>query len=64
MRPWSSSGLDGNRFEPRHVSLGTRENGFVEVTSGLEEGEEVVTNGNFQLKSKLYEAVLEAGHVH
>jgi len=56
--------MDGNRFQPRHVTLGTRENGFIEITSGLEEGEEVVTNGNFQLKSKLYEAVLEAGHVH
>jgi len=56
--------IDGNRFEPRHVTVGTRENGSVEVTGGLEVGEEVVTNGNFQLKSKLYEAVLEAGHVH
>jgi len=56
--------LEGNRFQPRHVMLGTRENGFVEVTDGLEEGDEVVTRGNFQLKSKLYEAVLEAGHVH
>jgi len=55
---------EGNRFEARYVTLGTRENGLVEVTDGLEEGEEVVTNGNFQLKSKLYEAVLEAGHVH
>ncbi|MFH1765276.1 MAG: efflux RND transporter periplasmic adaptor subunit, partial [Gemmatimonadota bacterium] len=56
--------LDGNRFEPRHVTVGTRENGFIEVTGGLEAGEQVVTNGNFQLKSKLYEAVLKAGHVH
>ncbi len=55
---------EGNRFEPRHVTLGTRENGWVEVTSGLEEGDLIVTKGNFQLKSKLYEAVLEAGHVH
>jgi cobalt-zinc-cadmium efflux system membrane fusion protein len=55
---------DASRFEPRHVTLGSRENGFVEITSGVEAGEEVVTNGNFQLKSKLYEAVLEAGHVH
>jgi cobalt-zinc-cadmium efflux system membrane fusion protein len=55
---------DGNRFEPRHLTLGTRANGLVEVVAGLEEGEVVVTNGNFQLKSKLYEAILEAGHVH
>jgi cobalt-zinc-cadmium efflux system membrane fusion protein len=54
----------GNSFEPRHVILGARENGLVEVVEGLAEGEEVVTMGNFQLKSKLYEAELEAGHVH
>jgi hypothetical protein len=46
------------------VTLGARENALVEVIDGLAEGEEVVTRGNFQLKSKLYEAVLEAGHVH
>jgi cobalt-zinc-cadmium efflux system membrane fusion protein len=56
--------IEQDVFEPRHVTLGVRENGWVEVTSGLEAGEEVVVNGNFQLKSKLYEAVLEAGHVH
>jgi cobalt-zinc-cadmium efflux system membrane fusion protein len=56
--------LEGNQFEPRHVTVGIRENSWVEVTSGLEAGEEVVINGNFQLKSKLYEAILEAGHVH
>ena len=52
------------RFEPRHVTTGTREGGFVEIVSGIEVGEDVVTTGNFQLKSKLYEAILEAGHVH
>ena len=46
------------------MTLGARENELVEVFEGLTEGEEVVTKGNFQLKSKLYEAVLEAGHVH
>ena len=53
-----------NRFEPRHVTTGTREGDFVEIVSGIEVGEEIVTTGNFQLKSKLYEALLEAGHVH
>jgi cobalt-zinc-cadmium efflux system membrane fusion protein len=52
------------RFEPRHVTTATREGGFVEITSGIEVGEEIVTTGNFQLKSKLYEAILEAGHTH
>ncbi len=55
---------DGNRFEPRHVVVGARDNGFIEVTDGLEAGDAVVIDGNFQLKSKLYEAILDAGHVH
>ncbi len=53
-----------HRFEPRHVTTGTRDGGYVEIVSGIEVGEEIVTTGNFQLKSKLYEALLEAGHVH
>jgi cobalt-zinc-cadmium efflux system membrane fusion protein len=52
------------RFEPRLVTVGASGGGFVEIVNGLEVGEEVVTVGNFQLKSKLYEAVLEAGHIH
>jgi len=52
------------QFEPRHVITGTRDDGFVEIVSGVEVGDEVVTNGNFQLKSRLYEALLKAGHVH
>lgn len=52
------------RFEPRLVTLGARQNGFLEVVEGLEEGDVVVTRGNFQLKSKLNEALLHAAHVH
>ncbi|HSW29884.1 MAG TPA: efflux RND transporter periplasmic adaptor subunit [Longimicrobiales bacterium] len=52
------------RFEPRVVRLGARENGFLEVLEGLAQGDTVVTRGNFQLKSKLNEAVLHAAHVH
>jgi cobalt-zinc-cadmium efflux system membrane fusion protein len=55
---------DGDHFRPQLVTVGASGAGFVEIVSGLEAGEEVVTTGNFQLKSKLYEAVLEAGHVH
>ncbi len=55
---------DNRRFEPRRVTLGSRSDGFVEIAGGLSPGESVVTRGNFQLKSKLYETVLEAGHVH
>jgi hypothetical protein len=36
---------------------------LVEVLRGLEEGDEVVLKGNFQLKSKLFESVLKT-HSH
>jgi cobalt-zinc-cadmium efflux system membrane fusion protein len=55
---------EDRRFEPRRVTLGSRSDGFVEIAGGLSPGEAVVTRGNFQLKSKLYETVLEAGHIH
>jgi cobalt-zinc-cadmium efflux system membrane fusion protein len=51
-------------FQPRLVTLGARTNGYVEIAEGIAPGETVVTRGNFQLKSKLYQAVLEAGHIH
>ncbi|MGW8267737.1 MAG: efflux RND transporter periplasmic adaptor subunit [Longimicrobiales bacterium] len=56
--------LAPNRFQPRLVTVGMRENGFVEIAEGIEEGEVVVARGNFQLKSKLYEEVLSSAHVH
>jgi len=35
------------RFEPRQVKLGRRGGGYVEITKGVTEGEEVVTSANF-----------------
>jgi cobalt-zinc-cadmium efflux system membrane fusion protein len=55
---------DGHHFQPRLVAVGASGDGYIQIVSGLEVGDEVVTQGNFQLKSKLYEAVLEAGHIH
>jgi cobalt-zinc-cadmium efflux system membrane fusion protein len=51
----------GDRFVPRAVRLGAQTNGYWEVIDGLTEGEEVVTSGGFQLRSKLFNAVLRAG---
>ena len=51
-------------FEARQLTFGVAEGGWIEVIQGLELGERVVIRGNFQLKSKLYEAVLESGHIH
>lgn len=54
----------GGRFEPRTVELGRQEAGWVEVLSGLEAGEEVVTRGAFFLESELAREELGGGHSH
>jgi membrane fusion protein, heavy metal efflux system len=54
--------MDGG-YRPQTVQLGLRHAGYVEVGEGLEPGDEVVLDGNFQLKSKLFEEVLK-GHGH
>jgi membrane fusion protein, copper/silver efflux system len=40
------------RFEPRDVKLGRKGDGYVEVTSGLQDGESVVVNGNFLIDAE------------
>ncbi len=52
--------LEGGKFEPRTVSLGSQaENDTYQVFSGLREGERVVTSGQFMLdsESQLREAI-------
>jgi membrane fusion protein, copper/silver efflux system len=45
--------LPGGRFEPRTVTLGAAgENGEDEVLSGVSEGENIVTSGQFMLDSE------------
>jgi len=44
--------LAEGRFEPRTVALGSRSDDYVEVLSGVAEGEEVVTSANFLLDSE------------
>jgi membrane fusion protein, heavy metal efflux system len=56
--------LGDGRFEARPVALGRREGGWVEVVSGLEAGEPVVTEGAFFLKSELAREELGGGHAH
>ncbi|MEX1994816.1 MAG: efflux RND transporter periplasmic adaptor subunit [Steroidobacteraceae bacterium] len=52
--------LGGGAFEPREVELGTRGDGYVEVTSGLTAGERVVVNGNFLIDAESnFKAALE-----
>jgi len=52
------------KYIPQIVKIGVRNGGYVEILAGIQEGAEVVTKGNFQLKSKLYEDILKKGHVH
>ena len=52
------------QFFPREITVGSKMDGLIEVLSGLAEGEEVVTTGSFQLKSKLYDEILKKAGVH
>ena len=54
----------GDQYFLQVVQTGTRENGYIEILLGIREGDEVVVAGNYQLKSKLYEEILKAGHIH
>lgn len=53
-----------NHFICRVVEVGTVFNGDVEILKGLSLGEQVVIEGNYQLKSKLREGTLKSAHVH
>ena len=44
--------LGAGRFAPREVHLGSRDGDFVEVVTGLVEGQEVVTRANFLVDSE------------
>jgi len=53
----------GDQFFAAVIETGSKQDGLVEIIKGLEEGDEIVTAGNYQLKSKLYDDILKA-HVH
>jgi Cu(I)/Ag(I) efflux system membrane fusion protein len=42
----------GGRFEPRHVRLGKRGQGYVEIKDGVVEGDTVVTSANFLIDAE------------
>lgn len=50
-------------YEKRTVALGSEDSPYVEILTGLKEGERVVTNGSFYLKSVLLGEKL-GGHSH
>lgn len=51
-------------YERRDITIGRQSNDAIEVVAGLQEGERIVTNGGFLLKSELEKAGFEAGHGH
>ena len=57
---------DEHGFEPSVVNLGQSNTGFVQVTSGLNPGQQYVTKGAFELKAKIITSTLDshAGHGH
>ena len=55
---------EGGNYICRRVSLGPKFNGYIEITMGVKPGETVVVEGNYQLKSKLYEETLNHAHAH
>jgi len=55
---------DKDCFRRRLIQTGTVEGDYQQVVGGLKAGEEVVVEGNHELRSKLKEEVLKAAHVH
>jgi cobalt-zinc-cadmium efflux system membrane fusion protein len=53
---------DKTTFESRQVTTGARSMSEVEITSGLKEGDRVVVEGGFLLKSESEKAGFEEGH--
>jgi membrane fusion protein, heavy metal efflux system len=55
---------NGDGFESRPVALGHSNGNRVEVTSGLDPGEQYVSRGGFTLKAELARDELAGGHGH
>ena len=52
------------KYFPQVVEIGAKENNLIEILSGIKEGDEVITKGNYQLKSKLYDEILKKAGIH
>ena len=53
--------LGGGRFQSHELTLGVERQDWTEVRGGLAAGDEVVTQGSFELKSLLQKAMLDGG---
>ena len=57
--------LEGETFQRREVELGIRDNGWIEVVSGVSEGERIATRGAYAIKlAALSPASFGQGHGH
>lgn len=54
----------GENFLCKTVEVGPKFNGYIEIKKGLKIGETIVVQGNYQLKSRLYEETIQHGHAH
>ncbi len=57
-------GDEPDSYRPEPVEIGRHAGGFLEVRSGLEEGDRIATTGAFTLKSALESSELSEGHAH
>src|SRR5690606_24907827 len=56
--------LEGESFARRVVRTGRRDGGYVEISSGLEAGERVVTDGAYFVRLASAGTTMSAGHGH
>ncbi len=64
-RPVAFIQVSGETFEKRHLTLGLRESGFVEIRSGLSAGERVVTKEAYAVRLASVSSSIPAhGHAH
>ena len=54
----------GEEFEEKDIVVGREFSEFVEIKSGLHQGEVVVSNGSFALKSEMQKGAFGDGHNH
>jgi cobalt-zinc-cadmium efflux system membrane fusion protein len=55
---------ENDHFVRREIQTGAIDGAYRQIVAGLEAGEMVVTEGNYELKSKLQEHVLKAADLH
>ena len=56
--------IDGDEIEPVRIETGDASGGWIEVNSGVAEGDEIVTEQTFLLKSLIQKTKMGEGHGH